>query len=99
MATLARLGLLERHIRSRLGEMARELRRGSIDADPWYRTQQENACLGCSYADACHFAEGENGEHSRYMPRLKDKDVWELLEAQRDDREDTKEEEGQDGRV
>ena len=80
VASLEQLGLLGRHIRGSLGEMARELHRGSIAADPFYRSQQENACLHCDYFDACHFAEGENGEQSRYMPKLTDGRVWGMLQ-------------------
>lgn len=76
VASLEQLGLLSRHIRGCLTDMARELRRGSIAADPYYRSQQENACLNCDYFDACHFSEGENGEQSRFIPKLADARVW-----------------------
>lgn len=79
VASLERLGQLSRHIREGLCEMAKELRQGSIAADPYYRSQQENACLRCDFFDACHFAEGENGENSRFLPRLKAGKVWEML--------------------
>ena len=80
VASLEQLGLLGRHIRGSLGEMAKELHRGSIAADPYYRSQQENACLNCDYFDACHFAEGENGEQSRFMPKLTEGRVWGMLQ-------------------
>ena len=79
VASLEMLGLLSRHIRGSLSEMARELRRGSIEADPFYRSQQENACLTCDYFDACHFSEGENGEQSRFMPKIPEKRVWDKM--------------------
>ena len=82
LAGLEQLGLLSRHIRETLSGMARELSRGSIAADPYYRSQQENACLYCDYYDACHFAEGENGEHSRFLPRLTNDKVWGMLEQE-----------------
>ena len=80
VATLEQLGLLAQHIRGSLTEMARELHRGSIAADPYYRSQQENACLNCDYFDACHFAEGENGEQSRFMPKLAEGRVWGMMQ-------------------
>ena len=80
VASLEKLGLLSRHIRGSLSEMARELRRGSIEADPFYRSQQENACLTCDYFDACHFSEGENGEQSRFQPRIPEKRVWDKIQ-------------------
>ncbi len=81
IASLERMGRLSRHIKTCLSDMAKELRRGSIAADPYYKNQSENACLNCDYYDACHFADGENGEKCRFMPELKDRTVWELLEG------------------
>ncbi len=83
VASLAQLGELETHIRDTLGEMAQALNRGSIAADPYYRSQQETACAKCEFYDACHFIDGENGEHYRCLPRYSDKEVWGMLEEQR----------------
>ncbi len=81
LASAERLGLLAKHIDETLRTMASELRRGSIAADPYYRAQQESACLNCDYFDACHFSDGENGEHMRLMPRLAATKVWSVLEG------------------
>ena len=81
LADMEKLGLMRRHIDKSLTGMARQLRRGSIAADPFYRSQQENACLNCDYLDACHFTHGQNGEKNRYMPRLSPERVWELIEG------------------
>ncbi len=82
VASAEQLGRLAAHIRRTLTGMARQLRRGSIAADPYYRSQQENACLNCDYFDACHFADGENGESCRFQPRLTDGKVWGALEKE-----------------
>ena len=79
-ASAERLGLLDRHIKKTLAGMAKQLRQGSIAADPFYRGQQENACLNCDYFDACHFSDGENGESCRYTPKLSAEKVWALME-------------------
>ena len=84
LASAERLGELNRHIVRRLNDMAAALKAGSIAADPYYRSQQENACLNCEYFDACHFTDGENGERIRYMPKLSDNKVWGLLEGSLD---------------
>ena len=63
-----------------LTALAGELRRGSIEADPYYKGAQENACLYCEYAAACRFVDGEGGESRRYLPHLEASKVWELLE-------------------
>lgn len=81
LASAERMGILSRHIKELLGEMAEQLRGGAIAADPYYRSQSENACLYCDYFEACHFADGENGEALRYIPRLSDKKVWDILEG------------------
>ena len=81
LVTAERLGLLAGHIRETLADMAAQLHRGSIAADPYYRSQQENACLNCDFFAACHFSEGENGESSRFLRKLSDNQVWSLLEG------------------
>ena len=81
LASLERLGLLSRRIKKTLADMARELHAGSIAADPYYRSQQENACALCDFYDACHFVHGENGESCRFVPKLKSEEVWARLEG------------------
>ena len=81
IASLERMGVLERHIKKTLGSMTRQLRQGSIAADPYYRSQQENACLNCDYYEACRFSEGQGGESSRYTPKLSPEKVWALMEG------------------
>ncbi len=80
IADAEKLGLLNRHIEKTLKSMAAGLRRGSIAADPYYRSQQAHACLNCDYAEACHFADGKNGESCRYMPKLSADEVWKKME-------------------
>ncbi len=82
LASAEQLGKLSAHIRKTLTGMAAQLRRGSIAADPYYRSQQENACLNCDYFDACHFADGEKGETCRFLPKLSDSKVWAALEKE-----------------
>ena len=79
LATAEEFGVVERHIEATLREMSRELRGGSIAADPYYRSQQENACVNCDFFDACHFSDGECGESINYMPRLKKDEVMGLM--------------------
>jgi len=76
LASAEQMGRLFRHIGRCLTGMAEQLRRGGISADPYYRSQQENACLNCDYFDACHFSDGEGGESCRYLPKLSDEQVW-----------------------
>ena len=80
IADLEKLGRLNRHIEKSLKQMAATLRQGSIAADPYYRSQQENACLNCEFYEACHFNEGQNGENCRYQPKLSVEKVWAMME-------------------
>ena len=79
LATAERFGLLARHIDATLASLAKVLRGGSIAADPWFRSQTENACRFCDYASACHFDEAK--DNIRYMPPLRPAAVWEKLEG------------------
>ncbi len=81
IASLERMGKLSKHIKKYLAEMSEQLQRGSIAADPYYRSQQENACLHCDYFNICHFSDGENGENCRFQPKLKADVVWSKLEG------------------
>lgn len=81
LASAERFGLLAGHINKTLRDMARELHQGSISADPFYRSQKENACAQCDYFAACHFVNGENGEHVRVAPKLDATKVWNILEG------------------
>lgn len=78
IASAERLGLLSRHIDRILREMAGELHSGCIAADPYFRTQMENACHFCDYAAACHF--GSADDKIRYLKKMKPDEVWEKLE-------------------
>ena len=77
LATAEELGLLSGYIEELLGNMARELKRGSIVADPWYRNENEGACVLCSYYDACHF--DEENDKRRYKVSLKAPEFWDKL--------------------
>ena len=79
LASLERLGVLSQHIDKTLRALAKELRAGSIAADPWYRSQTENACALCDYAQACHRGEDD---HIRYLSKLPADEVWARLEQE-----------------
>lgn len=80
LATAEQLGALGRRLDGMLTSLAMEMRRGRIEADPYYKGAQDNACLYCEYAAACRFVDGEGGEERRYLPRLAATRVWEMLE-------------------
>ena len=82
LASAERIGRLARHVKSCLSGMAKELRRGSIEAGPYYRSEQKNACAQCDYYAACQFSDGVNGESYCYQPKLTDEEVWARLERE-----------------
>lgn len=80
LASAERLGALGRHIDATLRDLARELRGGSVAADPWFRSQTENACRFCDYAAACHFDEAQDSV--RYIETIKPGEVWDRIEKE-----------------
>ena len=82
VASAAQMGKLYRHVRRTIASMAAELRAGAIDADPYFRSQKDRACENCDFFAACHFAEGEAGEESRCLRKLKADEVWALMDGE-----------------
>lgn len=78
LATLEQFGALSRHIDKTLREMAAELRAGSVAADPWYRSVQDNACAFCDFAKACQFDEAKDAWRPRV--NLSPEKAWERIE-------------------
>ena len=77
LATAEQLGCIARFLDESLRELAGELKSGSIEADPYYRSQQENACLWCEYRDACFFTAGRDKRN--YALKMKYDRVYELM--------------------
>lgn len=82
LASAEQLGMLSRYIETTLRELASQLRAGSIAADPYYKSQQENACTYCDYAGICHFEDGCHGDARRYLPTLPASKVWVMMEGE-----------------
>ncbi len=79
LASLEKFGKLAGHIDKMLAAMASEVRSGSVAADPYYKTDRDNACLFCDYFEACHF--DEDTDTRRYPTRLKAPEVWARMEG------------------
>ena len=74
LATAEQLGQLSAYVDDLLTGMARELRTGSIAADPWYKSESDNTCLYCDYYSACHF--DEKSEDWRRRVKFKEPEFW-----------------------
>ena len=77
LATAAQLGQLSDYVDRLLTDMARELRAGSIAADPWFKSESDNTCLYCEYFSACHF-EGRPGDW-RHREKFKEPEFWDRI--------------------
>jgi ATP-dependent helicase/nuclease subunit B len=73
---------LSRYIDQTLRRMAQELGQGSVEADPWYRSAQDNACVHCDYQKACLF--DENRDSWRLRPSLSAEEAWQTIEKEDD---------------
>ena len=77
LATAEQWGKLRRHVGRILRDIAEEIARGNIDADPYLRSGNQSYCDFCDYAAACHFEEGVGGDCHRFLYSVKGKRFWE----------------------
>lgn len=82
VAGLEQLGKLARHIDTMLLNMGKELRNGAINADPYYKGPQDNACCWCEFFEACHFNDDGGEDKVRYLRKLKTPEVWEKISGE-----------------
>ena len=76
LASAEELGKLERYVDLLLEKIARELRGGVIDADPFYTNENDNACTYCAFASACNFTDGEGGDCRKPLHPVKPEEFW-----------------------
>ena len=82
LASAARLGKLGQYVERQLRDIAWELRQGNIDADPWCRSEDDSFCKYCQWAAACHFQDGRDGDHLRYVLPVKPEEFWQMIEEE-----------------
>ena len=82
LVSAQRLGRLARHTQRVLRDIGRELAAGNINADPFWRGPEHNACQWCDYAAACHFEEGRGCDRRRWLPTVKGEDFWTAVERE-----------------
>ncbi|WP_298017443.1 PD-(D/E)XK nuclease family protein [uncultured Dysosmobacter sp.] len=80
IASAAQLGKLGQYVEKLLHQIAQELRQGNIDADPCCRSEDDSFCQFCDWADACHFQDGRDGDHLRYILPVKTEEFWKMIE-------------------
>ena len=80
IATAAQLGHLGRYVDRLLHQIAGEIARGNIDADPYARGPQDSACTYCAFASACYF--DESRDKRRQMHKMDSGEFWAMLEKE-----------------
>lgn len=91
IASAAQLGKLGKYIENLLHRIAREVRDGIIDADPWCRSEDDSFCKYCDWASACHFQEGRDTDHYQYIYPVKPEKFWDELEHDKSGRQEQRE--------
>ena len=81
LATVEELGKLSRYVDDLLGKIAKELSEGNIDADPCGSSESDNACTYCEFASACHFVDGEGGDHMELIHPVTQEEFWSHVDA------------------
>jgi ATP-dependent helicase/nuclease subunit B len=82
VATAAQLGQLGQFVNKLLHQIAVEVREGNIDADPCCHSEDDRFCKYCDWADACHFQDGRDGDHLRYILPVKQEEFWALMDQE-----------------
>ena len=78
VADLAKFGRLARYTHEKLLEMGRELRNGSVTADPCKKDKNSSYCDWCEFRAACRFDETA-GDKARWLKHLSDEDFWQQV--------------------
>ena len=80
LASADQLGKLARYVEKLLEEIHGEIRQGNIEADPCCRSEEDTQCRYCPWADACHFVDGRDTDHYRWIQSVKPEEFWSELE-------------------
>lgn len=80
LASLEQLGKLSNRVDKLIGYMGDELINGSVRADPYYKSQIDNACIYCDYFEACRFADGNGEDRARHIRHMSAHEAWKLIQ-------------------
>lgn len=81
LVTLEQFGQLRRHVEKKLRDIAIELKSGRIDADPYLKGGDDNACRYCKFSSACGFGSLPSDGY-RQLRTLRGDDFWSALTAE-----------------
>ena len=85
LASAAQLGKLGQYVDGLLRDIAGEVRRGNIDADPCCHTEEDSPCRYCDWAPACHFQDGRDRDRLNYILPVKPEEFWREIEGKEAD--------------
>ena len=71
--------ILANHVEEKLKNAKTNIQNGNNPCSPYYKNENDNACRYCDYHAVCGFDE-EIGDKRRFIGKMKDEDVWNLLE-------------------
>lgn len=74
---------LDEYVTDALRRAAGQMAAGNIDADPFWRDGNHNACRWCDYRAACHFEEC-CGDRARFRKGISGKEFWSWLEQRKE---------------
>ena len=77
LASAEQLSMISRFVLKTLGRLADEISSGIIEADPYWRGPDHNACRWCDYKEVCHINSGE--VDLRRLRETKASQFWEIL--------------------
>ena len=81
LVSAQKLGRLKKHTQQILSQICQEIARGNMDADPFWRGPDKNACQYCEFFRACQFEEHNDRRH--WVPSVRNSEFWDWL-AQKD---------------
>lgn len=81
MMTSEQFSLLCNHMKNKIGTMAKEIREGSIEADPYRIDNTTSACNYCAYKSTCGFINGEKNEREKAFKKMTNDEIWGLLQG------------------
>ena len=70
--------LLDGHVRAMLDRASEEILDGGIECVPYYKNENENACMFCRFKAVCAFDE-DAGDTRRHARKLGNREIWEIL--------------------
>lgn len=86
LVSAQKLGRLKAHTQNILHQICQEIASGNINADPFWRGPERNACQYCEFFRACQFEEPR--DRRRWVPSVKNSDFWAWLAQEEEGGED-----------